>query len=477
MRKLVQFLSLTVLTQAVLAANQIVLLPIQIRTWGQQNAAHWYSMLAIAGIIGIADFGLRSAGHAPLIRYAHNSSDLQARTEFSHLWAWTRILVCVVTVALIGLDLFWGGHQFWHTALIVSVTLETLILTRVGYLDSLQLYRQAEAGYLSLVTARLCLSFGALIFCHASPLTLSMLLFLIGIFALAHQNRLCRRTGLLGLFEPIPPGLSFRILAIARHTVADPASNWMRNSLPVLVLSAIAQPIAVTTYVALRAVFGAARQMAMQLSRYVSVRYVHAGKSAAAQQIILLSMLSAGFATSILGYVVLVDNFRLASFWLKSSPDTYGAIATIFALSAPLYAYQIIQAVMLRHGKVRAIAQRQYLYIGSLAAFALIALLVKSVLFWLVLILVAEVGLSVSFIFQPQTLASLSVRPFLVLLLSMALTATLAFLVRFVHLSFIEQVTAPAVAGTLTLLSLWVLASATVYLLVTRHLLTKKTAE
>jgi hypothetical protein len=94
-----------------------------------------------------------------------------------------------------------------------------------------------------------------------------------------------------------------------------------------------------------------------------------------------------------------------------------------------------------------------------------------------VLILVAEVGLSVSFIFQPQTLGSLSVRPFLALLLSMALTATLGFLVRFAHLSFIEQITAPAIAGTLASLSLWVLASAAVYLLVTRHLLTKETAE
>jgi cytochrome c biogenesis factor len=76
--------------------------------------------------------------------------------------------------------------------------------------------------------------------------------------------------------------------------------------------------------------------MAMQLSRYASVRYVHARKSAAAQQIIPLCMLSVGFAAFILGYVILVDNFRLASFWLNSSADTYRAIATIFALSAPL---------------------------------------------------------------------------------------------------------------------------------------------
>jgi hypothetical protein len=473
MKKLLQFVSLTILTQGVVATNQIVLLPIQIRIWGHASTAYWYTTFAIASIVSIADFGLRTAGHADLIRCAQNPSDSEAKTKFRHLWTWIRILVCSATVPLLVLEAICGGYHVWHSALTIGITCETLLCIRVMYLDSLEFYRQAEAGYLLLAAARLCLSIGALVFFHASPRTLAWIWFLTGAFALAHQSRLCSRIGLLGLFEQIPPGLSFRTLAIARHTMADPVANWTRNNVPVLVLSAIAQPVALITYVALRAVFGGARQMASQLSRYASVRYVHARDSAAAQQIVPLCMLSVGFAASVLAYIVLADNFRLASLWLKSSPGIYRAISTIFALGAPLYAYQIMQALMLRDGKIQAIAKRQYLYIGCLATFSVIALLTKSVLLWLVLILVAEVGISVSFIFQRhvQALASFSVRPFLALLVSTVLAATLALLIRFAHLAPVEQITAPAIAATLALLSLWTLVSAAVYLHVAREYL------
>src|SRR5215469_15227387 len=105
MGKFFQFFSLTILTQGVLLLNQIVLLPIQIRIWGHAGTAYWYATLALATITTVADFGLRTAGHSELIRYAHNPADEQAKTEFQHLWAWIRILICVVSIALIGLDL------------------------------------------------------------------------------------------------------------------------------------------------------------------------------------------------------------------------------------------------------------------------------------------------------------------------------------------------------------------------------------
>ena len=70
------------LTQGVLLLNQVVLLPIQIRIWGHIATAHWYTMLAIATIVSVSDCGLRTAGHAELIRYAHNPADQQAKIDF-----------------------------------------------------------------------------------------------------------------------------------------------------------------------------------------------------------------------------------------------------------------------------------------------------------------------------------------------------------------------------------------------------------
>jgi hypothetical protein len=472
MKKLLQFVSLTILTQAVVALNQIVLLPIQIRIWGHASTAYWYTTLALASVTSLADFGLHTAGHAELIRYARNLGDKQAKAEFQHLWAWIRILICMVTLPLIAVDLIYGGYRFWHTALIIGMALESLLTIRMTYLDSLELYRQSEAGYLLLATARLSLSIVALVFFHSSPELLAWIWCFAGMFAIAHQNRLCRRTGLLHLFEPVPPGLSFRTLGIARHTMADPTSNWTRNSVPVLVLSAIAPPLAVTTYVALRTVFGASRQMIMQFSRYASVQYVslrQAHKTEQAEVHFRLCIVFTTFFASVLTCIVIIDNFRLASLWLLRVDMTlYQAIAIAFGFASPFCAYQIIQALMLRYGKVREIARRQYFYVISLLIFAAIALVIKSLLLWLVLILMAEVTISLSFMLRASanTPSSAGVPGFLAALASALLSAGLWLIVRFSPLDFLRQSTTPAIAYTLAFSSLWILLIAAVSLYV-----------
>ena len=482
MRKFFQFFSLTILTQGVLLLNQIVLLPIQIRIWGHASTAYWCATLALVTITTVADFGLRTAGHAELIRYAHNPADEQAKIEFQHLWAWIRILISVATIALIALDVLYNclyaktSYPMWRAPLTIGVALETILCARIMYLDSLELYREAEAGYLFLAAARLCLAIGVLIFFHSPPDTLAWIWFFTGIFAIAHQSKLCRRIGLLRLFEPMPPGLSLRTLAIARHTMADPASNWMRNNVPVLVLSAVAQPVAVTTYAALRAVFGAARQTVLQLSRYASVQYLslrQSHKVTRAEVQLTLCVLFTAFFASVLTCIVIVDNFRLASFWLARSGGTlYQAVAITFGLSSPFYAYQILQALMMRDGKVHEIARRQYLYVISLVIFAAITLLTKSVLLWLVLILVADVTISFSFMLRTAGMpTSAGVRGFLAALASAFLSAGLWLLVRFEPLDFLHRSTTSAIACTLTFLSLWTLVIAAVYLYIAHDLL------
>jgi hypothetical protein len=483
-RKFFQFFSLTMLTQGVLLLNQVVLLPIQIRIWGHISTAHWYTMLAIATIVSVSDCGLRTAGHAELIRYAHDPADEQAKTEFQHLWAWIRILIFVVTITVIGLDLSYTclytktPYFLWRAALVVGVALETIVYVRVMYLDSLELYRQAEAGYLLLAATRLCLAIATLTFFHSPPKVLAWIWCLSGLFAIAHQSTLCRRIGLLRLLEPMPPGLSFRTLRIAQYTMADPASGWMRAYVPVLVLSAIAQPVAVTIYVALRALFGTARQMILQLSRYASVQYVclkESHQAALAETQFTLCVLFAAFFASVITGIVVADNFRLASFWLvRSDPTLYAQIAITFGLASPLYAYQIMQALMLRHGKVNEIARRQYLYIVCLVVFSVVALLTKSVLLWLILILIAEVTISLSFMLRtPNTATSAGVRGSLAALASALLGVSLWLLVRFEPFDFLRQSTTLAIVSTFAFSSLWILVIAALYLYIGHDLLSE----
>ncbi len=157
------------MTQVVLLLNQVLLLPVQIRVWGTDTTAYWISVMAVANLTSIADFGLRAAGHAELIRHTNDPEDHKSRNEFAQLWAWIRILITATTVVLLIGDFVYHhvyrGQPFalWREALIVGVALEVLLSVRIQYLDSQGYYREAEAGYLVLAAMRLFLALGALL--------------------------------------------------------------------------------------------------------------------------------------------------------------------------------------------------------------------------------------------------------------------------------------------------------------------------
>jgi hypothetical protein len=469
-----QFVSLALLTQGVLLLNQIVLLPFQIRIWGTDTAAYWYSTVALAALTTAADFGLRTAGHAEFIRYAHDPNDHHARIEFQHLWDWMRILLLSSTVVLVALD--FGYHRFfqvmayplWRPALVIGIALETLLIVRMMYMDSLGLYTESEGGYLLLAAGRLGLALGALLIFHAPPATLAWIWFFAGVLAIAQQSWLCRRIKILQLFAPISPGLSFRTLTIARHTMADPSSNWMRFNAPVLVLAAIAQPAAVTTYVALRAVFGAARATISQLSRYASAEI----------QVTLCVLLTA-FTAAVVGCVVIADNFRVASFWLvHANPQLYQAIAIMFGLGSAFSSYQIMVALMLRFGEVDRIARRQYLYILYAALFAVVALITRSTLLWLALLWLAEVMISLSFLLKTspdgvQAQTSAGIRGCVAATASSVIILAMWLTVRLGHFGFLSGTTVSAVAPTAGFLLVWISLMAAVYLYIIRDLFVK----
>jgi hypothetical protein len=402
------------MTQGVMLLNQIVLLPIQLRVWGTETAAYWYSIVAIAAVTSAADFGLRTAGHAELIRHANDPTDHEARTEFEHLWAWIRILIASTTLILVVADFLYHhihlgvAYPLWRPALVVGIALEILLGVRITYLDSQGLYREAEAGFLVLAVARLLLAVGALLIFRAPPAVLGWIWLFTGLFAVMQQSRLCRRLGRLRLFEPIPPGLSFRTLATVRHTMADPCSGWVRINGPVVVLSIISPPIAIVTYVALRAIFGAARATIQQLSRYASVEFLalrHARKFKLAEMHLSVMVLMVAFFASTVAAFVVADNGRLASLILnKMDLRTYQQVAITFGLGNAFYAYGLVAAVSRRSGEVGIVARRQYFYMICAGIFAAIALVVKSTLLWLSLMLLADVLVALSFMLMaPST--------------------------------------------------------------------------
>jgi hypothetical protein len=412
--KLLQFFSTAALTQIVLMLSQLVLLPIQIRLWGQNATASWYAAVALATITTVVDCGLRTAGHAELMRFMSQQSDaVAARDYFRQVWGWIRVLVLLVTVALIVGDsvfsaVFKGEHYpAWKAALTFAYALETVLIIRIMYLDTLGFYRGAELSYFIFAALRLALAVPALLVLRLEANGLAWLFLVTSALALALQGRLlCRRIGVLRVFAALPRKLSFRTLAIARHTVAEPCANWVRLSLPVLVIAAIATPAAVTTYVALRAAFGAGRATIQQLARVASVEYLRFradGRVAAAESLLsLFVLLAAFFGTAVAGFVV-ADNMRVVGLWLaRFDRLMFQKIALAFALSAAFYSYQIVLGLMFRVGELAWIARRHWAYVIYSALFALFASQAKWLPLYLTMLAISEILLSASFL-RPVT--------------------------------------------------------------------------
>ncbi|HEY3838798.1 MAG TPA: hypothetical protein VGL72_19615 [Bryobacteraceae bacterium] len=400
------------MTQLILMLSQLLVLPIQIRRWGDAATASWYAAIAIANITSIADCGLRLAGHAELVRsLRERPGDKESAESFQQVWAWIRVLVLAVTALLILANALYSvawkhtPYQAWQGALAVAIALETILIVRIMYLDSLGFYRGAEASYFTLAALRLALSLVGLLVFHLRSNGLAWLYFASSILALGWQNRICHKAGTLGLFSR-PRKLSLSVLTLARHTLAEPCANWVRLSLPVLITSALAPPAAVTTYVALRAVFGVARASIQQLARVASVEYlrIRAVRRILRAESILTAfmLLSVGFGT-LFGASVVIDNHRILSLWLKHFDNQmFQSIVASFALASPFLGYQILLSLKFRIGELGHVAGRLYAFVLYSGMFAGLALVTGSFRSYLILLALAEILLSASFMGFPK---------------------------------------------------------------------------
>jgi hypothetical protein len=407
MKRFLQFFSFAAMTQVVLLLNQVALLPMQIRLWGMGATAMWYAAIAMATVTTVADLGLRTAGHVELLRLVQARSQ-EAVAEFRQIWAWIRVLVLLVTMVAIVVDGaygWWRGVGTWEITrilLTVAYAVEALLTIRIVYLDSLGEYSSAESSYFAFAAVRLALAVPALLVLKVHPLGFSLLYLCTSLFGLAMQSWLCSIPDELRLLRRFPSRLSLRTCSLARYTMAEPIANWVRLSLPVLVIAGVAPAAAVTTYVALRAIYGAARTTIQQVARVASVEILRLRtqmQMEKSESLLVFFLLFAGFiGTGVAGGVVL-DNLRLLSLWLKHFDQAlFQNINLALAVTAPFYCFQVVVALSFRIGQLSSMARRQYAYVLYSAAFAAAGLITRQLPVYLALLMIAELALSISFL-------------------------------------------------------------------------------
>ena len=362
MGSFLRFFSLSVLNQFCALLYQVVLLPLQLRIWGHEVAAHWFVFIAAANLTLVFDLGLRNAGHTQLLTSVR-TGDPTAVREFRQTWALARLLMFGASAAFMVYELFMGMEPTLLTVTVIaSYAMDTVIVVRGVWYDTLGYFTRVEVGFLAFTSVRLGLSIFALVVFHAPPETLGWIMFITAIGGLATQAYLFpqRILGLLagGFFE-----LRWQSLAVIRFVVADPMITWMRISLPVIVVGTIASAEVVATYVALRAVFGLSRQIISQLNRYGSVKYVHWIDSdrATADRIVARVILGCTVISVGVASAAIVDHGRILHIWLGLDTSHVFAIILAFSVGIIIFPYQVVSSVLMRSGDVAGVARRQYL--------------------------------------------------------------------------------------------------------------------
>lgn len=408
MKALLRFFSLTTGTQICLALSQILVLPLQLRIWGQATTSHWFVVLAIANLASVADLGLRMAGHAQLVTSVR-TGDQAASEHVREVWVLTRILVTGSTLVLAAAQLATslgndGGAELWAGAVTASIALDTLTIIRGMWLDTLGHFNRVEMLFLGLVASRIVLSC-AILLAHGQPSLLSAMLLLTGIVALVLQGRVISIPAELRLFAGGLRGARWRSIAVVRFVVAEPASNWVRLSLPVVVLSDLSSPRFTTTFVALRAIFGLVRQVVNQLGRYASVSYVQrqADNPDGAQTLLIRFTLMSTLVGLAVACGVVADHARLLGLWLTGvEPGAESAIALCFAVTATSYGYQVVAGVLMRSGDLAGVARRQYAYLLVSALAVAAAYGFKSIPLYLALLGFQELTIAGLFVTAPS---------------------------------------------------------------------------
>lgn len=379
---MLRFLSLATLTQAATIGSQLLLLPLQIHIWGHDAVALWLSTLALSAVLGFCDLGLRNAGFAALATNAPVA-------RFDTLWTIMRGHMVLATLIVLGIVAVWlapragGEGTLFLFVLAVAASIEVLIGLRVTFMEAKGLITPAEAVSFGMAAARLVIGVALLATLKASPLVLSFVWLGTALAALFAQTVFSVVNVSSPIFGRWSLGGWRDAYADALWSTATPLTQWAQIHMPVVALSAFAPPALVSSFVALRSIFGLMRSILQQLSRLASIRYgewARAWGEARAQASLQLVAAVAGWISLGFGLALFAESFTFTGRLFDLPPDNGVRLMALgLAFSSILSVHQLFTLSLARFGRFALTGAANYAYVAGVAVACVVAASMKDV--------------------------------------------------------------------------------------------------
>lgn len=367
---MLRFLSIVTLSQATLVAQQLLILPLQIHVWGHDTVAVWLAALALAAIVSSSDLGLKNAGFAAIA--AGETGD-----KFATIWSVMRLQMLatgLVTMA-ISFVMFSGRIAPDQTVFLVVLTASSIVETCLGmrtpFLEAFGRISHAESAFLAMVATRLVVGAALIHYLHAGPAILSVLWLSSACLAVFLQEQFREVRTVAPLFGRWKFSHIRETYADARWSAATPLVLWAQIQLPVITLSSFAPSAIVSSFVALRTLYGLTRLIIQQISRIISIQYTRRVREISADNArAFLLVVAAGVAwlSAGAGLAIFAEKFWLTGplFDIPKTPIVYLLILTL-GISSTMSVHQLFSLSMAREGAFSTSGTANYAYFAGVA--------------------------------------------------------------------------------------------------------------
>ena len=378
---MLRFLSIVTLSQATLVAQQLLILPLQIHVWGHDTVAVWLAALALAAIVGSSDLGLKNAGFAAIA--AGETGD-----KFATLWSVMRLQMLAAGLVTMGVSfaMFSGrippDQSIFLVILTAAAMMENYLGLRTPFLEALGRIAYAESAFLAMVATRLVVGVALIYFLHAGPVILSILWLASACMAVLIQAQFREVRTVAPLFRRWKFSHIRETYADARWSAATPLVVWAQIHLPVITLSSFAPAAIVSSFVALRTLYGLTRLIIQQISRIISIQYTRRVRQIGADNArAFLLLVAAGVAwlSAGAGLAIFAEKFWLTGplFDIPKTPIVYLLILTL-GISSTMSVHQLFALSMAREGAFSTSGTANYAYFLGVAGTCGLALLLKN---------------------------------------------------------------------------------------------------
>ncbi len=373
---MLRFLSYATLSQLAIIASQLVLLPLQIHSWGHDIVALWLSTLALTGILNVSDLGLRNAGFAALAANAPPE-------RFSTLWTIMRGHMALATLAVLAVVAAWlapragAEGSLFLFVLALAATAEVFLGLRVTFMEAKGLIAPAEALFFAMAGSRVVIAAALIGFFNAGPLLISLVWLLSAVGAVCAQSlfRFVRETSpAFGNWKLVDVATAYRDAA---WSAATPLVQWAQVQAPVIALSVFAAPALVSSFVAIRALFGTMRSILQHVSRLASIKFGDWAREKGEGRANALLLLVGAFAAWIalgFGLALFAESFTITGKLFDLPRDNnVRIIAFAVTFSTILSVHSLFTLSLARFGRFALTGIANYAYFGVIALTCLLA--------------------------------------------------------------------------------------------------------